>query len=75
MLLHLYLQLLLLYHAWRIQQSQQPFSVSEIFRIDVRASIIRGWEPTEIRRGKERERERAAAESPAESASALTAMH
>ena len=41
----------------------------------LRASIIRGWELTEILRGKERECEQAAAESPAERASALTATH
>ena len=38
----------------------------------MRAGIIRDWKPAGIRRGEEREHERAAAESPGEEARALT---
>ena len=45
------------------------------FQFQVRAGIIRDWKPAEIRRGEEREHERAAAESPGEEARALTVTH
>ena len=46
-----------------------------LWKLGVRASITRDWEPAGILRGEERERERANAEAPAASAPALTATH
>ena len=65
----------LLYTAPLQQWRQDMDSCRREDHRSVRAGIIRDCKPAGIRRGEEREHERAAAESPGEKAPALTATH